>query len=609
MAKKPVRRARKSAAVPSVTEAKKLLRTALRHEAKRKAENGGMSLSMVYEAARRNRSGTMNWLSSATGSNNSTLLPDLPALRERSRDSYRNSPLARGAVNNGVTSIVGAGLQGRPRVDWEFLGMSEEQGIEFNKAAKREFDAWAYSQEADYGRTLTFDGMQEVALRGVLVDGDHFAALRYKQRPGSPYGLKIQLIEAERCCNENNGNDTALRRAGIQLDEEGVVTGYWFAHHNPYDNSPFTKDRKWTLVPAFGTNSGMRQVLHLFRPMAANVLRGEPYLAPVLEPLRLLKKYSDAELVAAVVNSCFAVVTKTEAGDGVDLAAVSSTTTDSKKDPIVLAQEGTIVDLMPNEDIKGFTPERPNSGFDGFFMAMLKQIGVALEQPVEVLIKAFGQSYSASRAAFLQFWEFVRSRRDWLAWAFCQPIYEAFIIEAVASNRLRAPGLLRSLNDPVIRNAWMNCEWYGPAAPQLDPTKEVEAQKAAVDAGFTTNQRATVELNGGDWESNQIQLGREKAVRDEEGLTPPPPTALPGAKPGALPAPQDGETEARGLTVNVAPPDVNVSIMPTSNVTNEAPPPAPIVPAPPPHAESVEVTEWTGDGRIKTFIKRPILEN
>lgn len=48
-------------------------------------------------------------------------------------------------------------------------------------------------------------------------------------------------------------------------------------------------------------------------------------------------------------------------------------------------------------------PGRPNPNFDPFVIAVLKQIGAALEIPYEILIMAFSSNYSASRAAILEF--------------------------------------------------------------------------------------------------------------------------------------------------------------------------------------------------------------
>jgi capsid protein len=60
-------------------------------------------------------------------------------------------------------------------------------------------------------------------------------------------------------------------------------------------------------------------------------------------------------------------------------------------------------------------PARPNPEFDAFVMSILRQIGVGLEIPYEILIKHFTASYSASRAALETAWQFFRRRRTWLA--------------------------------------------------------------------------------------------------------------------------------------------------------------------------------------------------
>lgn len=455
-----------------------------------------------YVGASRRRTATQEWATAGL-SPNDALLPDLPLLRERSQDSVRNNPIARGAVEGVTTSVVGTGLQARPRIDAEALGLSFDEARAWQNAALREWWAWAYSQEADYGRTLTFDGVQQVAFRSVLTDGDHFVAKRFLERPGSPYGLKVQLIAGARVCNPQRTSDTGTVRAGIEFDPaSGAPLGYHIANRDPSERLGPTLE--WMRVPAFGAESGMRQVLHLFRPKEAGVLRGEPYLAPVLELLRQCSTYTDAELMAAVVNSCFAITTKTDQAQGIDLA--DSGQQDVKKDAIVLGKPGTMVDLLPNESLDSFSPERPSASFDPFMTAMLRQIGMALQLPFEVLVKHFQASYSAARGSLLEAWRFYRGLRDWHAWALCQPVYEAVIVEAVARGRLPAPGFF---NDPLVRAAWCGCEWYGEAPGAIDPLKEVEAYGKAVAYRFMTRERATTELNGGDYAANHRQLVRE----------------------------------------------------------------------------------------------------
>lgn len=475
-----------------------------------------------YVGASRKRTATQEWRAAGL-SPNDALLPDLPVLRDRSQDVVRNNAIARGAVAGVVTSVVGTGLQARPRLDREALGHDDSQAEAWQAAALREWNAWAYSQECDFGRTLTFDEVQRVAFRSVLVDGDHFAALRYLERPGSAFGLKAQLIAGARVCNPHRGADANAVRAGVEYDPaSGAPLAYHIANRDPNERLPGAAPLAWARVPAFGAQTGQRQVLHLYRPLEAGVLRGEPYLAPVLELLRQCGTYTDAELMAAVVNSCFAVTVKTESGEGLDMA--DSGAKDEKNDPIVLGKPGTMVDLGVNEKLEAFTPGRPSASFDPFMTAMLRQIGMALEIPYEVLIKHFQASYSAARGSLLEAMRFYRGLREWLAWSLCQPFYEAVIIEAVARGRLSAPGFLA---DPMVRGAWLGCEWYGQAAGSLDPLKEVEAVGKAVAYRLTTRERGTIELNGGDYAANHKQLVREQRDAIEGGLMPDPAAASP----------------------------------------------------------------------------------
>jgi lambda family phage portal protein len=479
-----------------------------------------------YVGASRKRTATQEWKAAGL-SPNDALLPDLPVLRERSQDAVRNNAIARGAVEGVVKSVVGTGLQARPRIDRATLGLSEAEATAWQTAALREWSAFAYSQECDFGRTLTFDGIQQVAFRSVLADGDHFVAKRFLERPGSPFGLKLQLIAGARVCNPDRKADSATLRAGIEFDaESGAPQNYHIANRDPCERLPGADALTWAKVPAFGEKSGMRQVLHLFRPREAGVLRGEPYLAAVLELLRQCGTWTDAEMMAAVVNSCFAITSKTADGAGLDLP--ESGESDSKGDPIVLSKPGTMVDLAQGETLEAFTPERPSSSFDPFMMSMLRQIGMALQVPVEVLIMHFQSSYSAARGALLEAWRFYRGLRDWHAWALCQPSYEAVLVEAVARGRLAAPGFLA---DPMVRVAWCGCEWYGEAPGSLDPLKEVEAYGKAVAYRLTTRQRATIELNGGDYDANHQQLVREQQDAVEGGLLPEP--TSPGPDPAA----------------------------------------------------------------------------
>ena len=115
----------------------------------------------------------------------------------------------------------------------------------------------------------------------------------------------------------------------------------------------------------------------------------------------------------------------------------------------------------------------------------------------------------------MELWKYIKMRRSWFVNDFCQPIYEIFLAEAVASGRIQAPGFF---SDPALKWAWCKAEWNGPAQGQLDPIKEATAAKIRVEQGFSTRERETVEINGGDFVGNVTQAEMENIKMIQAGL-------------------------------------------------------------------------------------------
>jgi capsid protein len=105
------------------------------------------------------------------------LLPDLPDLRARSRDLYRNSPLAGGAIKTNVTSVAGDGLTMKCAIDREYLGLSDDAAEQWEKDCERLWCLWSESKECDTTRTQPFGEMQGLVLGSTLKNGDVFSVL------------------------------------------------------------------------------------------------------------------------------------------------------------------------------------------------------------------------------------------------------------------------------------------------------------------------------------------------------------------------------------------------------------------------------------------------
>lgn len=130
---------------------------------------------------------------------------NLATLRNRSADLVCNSPLGSSAINTSRSNVIGAGLKVSPKIDYRLLGLTAEEAKEWQRQAFREFNLWANSTACDLYRKNNFFDMQDIAYMSYLVDGDGWAAIKYRRPvPDNPYCLRVQLFEASRVCNPNS---------------------------------------------------------------------------------------------------------------------------------------------------------------------------------------------------------------------------------------------------------------------------------------------------------------------------------------------------------------------------------------------------------------------
>lgn len=449
------------------------------------------------------------------GSAKEDIQDNLDTLRQRSRDLYAGAPIATGSTKTMRTNVVGTGLKLKSTIDEEFLHLTEEQARELETVIEREFSLWADTQDCDLERIDNFFELQQLAFLNELLSGDVIALLPTTKRTGSVYDLRIQLIEADRLCTPDSETINPLITGGVEKNQYGEVVAYHIAKHHPLSFDYQNPMREWVRVEAYGGTTGRRNVIHIMHRERVGQVRGIPFLSPVIESLKQLERYTEAELTAAVVSGLVTVFIQKEnnseeppIGEGVEEEYLVDT---EDENSIELAP-GAVIDLGENEKANMTNPGRPNANFDGFVMSVIKQIGCALEVPFEIVLKCFSNNYSASRGAILEFCKTVDMYRGWLAADFCQPIFEEFMCEAVAKGRINAPGFF---SDPLIRKAYCTAEWNGPSAGQLDPKKEVEAAELRVQGGFSTREKETRELTGGDFGKNMKQRKREERLLKE----------------------------------------------------------------------------------------------
>lgn len=479
-------------------------------------------LDTSFSGASQTRRSLRSWGIKTAESPDEEVLPELSVLRERSRDLYKNNPIGGGAIKTVCTNVIGPGLQLQSRMDRSYLkdtvNLSDASADALERRIERLFHMWGDHTDADACRRLNFYELQDLAFRTYLQAGDCFTLLPLISRKGTICDLRVEVVDADRV-SDPAGSPASLgviigkNAAGIELGSYGEPIAYNFEV-----TPPGSLDRKWVRVLAYGPSTGRQNVIHLYQQERPGQRRGIPYLTPVIDTLKQIGRYTDSELMAAVVSAMFTVFIKSPTAASEDILGAALPESERREtDPQHYELgAGAIIGLEEGEEPVFANPGRPNSAFDPFIAALLRQVGMALEIPYELLVKQFNSSYSASRASIIEAWKFFKSRRSWFAAKWCQPIYEEWLTNMVLSGEIEAPGFMEST---ALRRAYCGTEWMGPAQGQLNPVQETKAARDRVTFGFSTKTAETLALNGGDYEDNMRQRAKEEALERELGLS------------------------------------------------------------------------------------------
>lgn len=491
-----------------------------REEAQNQQKSAAPKMSYGSHGASQTLNSMVGWIIEAGNAEDNIDLYS-STLRQRSRDLYAGGGLGRSGPQALTTSVVAWGIQPKPKIDGEFLNLTDEAREEAEQSILREFKLWAENTMCDAERQQTFYGMQQLAFLSMLMSGDVFALFGMEANKRTPYQTTIRLLEADRICTPDSSGDSISQETdsggriidGVEIDKKGTVIKYHIASRSPLagnDSSELT----WQAIDAYGKETGYPNILHVMTHERPEQRRGVPFVASEIEQIKQFTRYMNAELAANVVSAmltAFIVSAEDDGKAGMEDAVNEDEKVTDDELHLELAP-GAIYDLPPGKDVKTVNPLRSNAQFEAFVNTSIMTIASSMGIPKEVLVKKYESNYTAARAALLDFWRTVRIYRARFNTSFNQPIYEQWLSEAVAAGRIEAPGFF---DDPAVRQAWCGCMWMGASMGHVDPLKEVNAAEARIRNNISTQEQEASEYNGNDWATNIRQRRREiEALKD-----------------------------------------------------------------------------------------------
>lgn len=464
----------------------------------------------------------------------------------RSRDSVQNDGYAMGALNTYRDSIVGSQFRLNAQPEVTVLstynkGFDESWEEEFQLYVESRFNLLAESQECwfDASRMNTLTDLVRLGVCSDLMHGEVLCTVEWIRASLRPFQTAIQLINPTRLSNPNGEADTRYLRRGVVKDRFGQSLGFHIRRSFPNDYFD-AESNQWTYVPA-RKPWGRLQVIHIVQQMQADQSRGISDIVSVLKNMKMTRKFRDIVLQNAVINASYAAAIESELPREMIFGAMGAGqsglaqmlkeymtalgTYVSQSDNIAI-DGAKIPHLFPGTKLS-LTPMGTPGGIGSEFeISLLRHTAAALGLSYEQFAHDYTKTnYSSARASMGETEKRMKTRKKVCADSLASSIFTLWLEEDINAGNVPLPNGVGSeiFYDPVMREALVRATWIGSGRPQVDEKKETEAAVMRMDNNLTTLEEECGRL-GSDWRRVLRQKAREKKMKDELGLTPPPST-------------------------------------------------------------------------------------
>jgi lambda family phage portal protein len=483
----------------------------------------------MYHAAKSSRL-TGGWVTSTTSAD-AEIRGSLTNLRARSRALCRDSAYAKRARVLVVNNVIGGGmgLQAQVKSSRKKLLARVNDAVE---------DAWKYWNVGAYchtGGTLHFSDFERALMSEVFETGEVFIREHRVSFGGCEIPYALEMIESERVPHSIEppaGNTVGHVRMGVEVDRYYRPVAYWIRDRHPSDiaYSNFDPERI-DRVPA-------SEIIHLRIVDRWPQTRGVPWLHAVARKVNDMDGYSEAEIIAARGAANYLAWLEQSDLDDPDVEEQEDGTYQTQLEPGIIGRG------PPGSEIKFLTPNRPNTAFDGFMRAMVREmaVGTGMGLSYASMSGDYSQSnYSSSRLSLLDDRDSWRVLQAWFIRAFRDIVHKNWLQQAVLARMVPGIGVDEYAANPT---KFQQVKYKPRGWSWVDPTKEVEAYKEALRGGFITRTAVVSQTaDGADVEDIDRERREELDAQAELGLTY---DTDPGADanktaPKEKPAPAEGE--------------------------------------------------------------------
>jgi lambda family phage portal protein len=409
-------------------------------------------------------------------------------LREVARDLCRNNAYAARAKRVIAHNVVGTGII--PNV-----ALAQKRA---KSQVEDLFKAHLDTPSIDVLGRHDFYGIQSLVASTVVESGE--CLVRYRPRRAEdrlPLNFQLQVMEPDYLDTLKDGplagGNTCVQ--GIEFDAVGRIVAYWLFDQHPGSTRVQGRDSK--RIPA-------DQVAHIYWTDRAEEGRGISWFSPVIQRLRDLGDFSDAQLMRQKVAACFAAFITDDGTASDGLLAAESTTDESAPYRSESLEPGLISHLKPGEDVSFASPPAVGD-YEVYTRAVLREVAAGLGISYEALTGDLSNvNFSSGRMGWLEFQRSIDAwRNHMLIPQLCQRVAQWALDAAFVE---------------IGRTFSATVGWTAPRREMVSPAQEVPAIVSAIRAGLTSRSEEQRKL-GFDPADLDAEIAADNARADELKIT------------------------------------------------------------------------------------------
>lgn len=429
-----------------------------------------------FEAARVNRL-TQSWLGTAN-TIDMELRSDLDRLRARSRDLANNNDYIRRFLRMVARNVAGHSgfiLQARSND----FGKPDSLA---NAAIEKAFYLWARKGTCDVSGKLGFADIQRTLISGIARDGEGLIRIIRGEASGNKYGIALQLLDVNRLATMCNRSPVSGQNAivmGVEINDFHRPVAYHLYEHSPGS--------------AQGQGHSLRipadEILHLYLPDHAEQTRGIPWAHSAMLRLHNLKGYEEAAVIASRVGAAKMGFFTTPDGS----PGALSDGQDDAGEFLTDAEAGTFGVLPTGYDFKPFNPDYPQQQYPSFVKSCLRGIASGMDISYNSLANDLeGVNYSSLRSGALEERDQWMTIQNWFTESFLTPLFEEWLKLSLLNQAVLMPNgsaIPLAKYDKFSEHLWQGRRWAW-----VDPLKDIEAARLAVQSGVSSPQQVAAQM-------------------------------------------------------------------------------------------------------------------